>query len=54
MQQYRGRMLPNYDPRTRMVRNVLQRLIPAVGMDDLNWEVYVIDSEETNAFVIPG
>ncbi|KAI9691734.1 MAG: hypothetical protein M1822_007806 [Bathelium mastoideum] len=47
-------MLPDWDSRTRAVRNVLQRLIPAVGMDDLKWEVHVIDSEEPNAFVIPG
>lgn len=30
------------------------RLIPASGLQSLNWEVFVVQSEEANAFVIPG
>lgn len=37
-----------------MVRRILDRLIPASGLTDQKWEVYVIDSDEVNAFVIPG
>ncbi|KAL9097383.1 MAG: hypothetical protein Q9165_000278 [Trypethelium subeluteriae] len=54
IQEYRGRILPNGNPTVRTVRHVMEQLLPAVGMDELNWEVYVIDSEEKNAFVIPG
>ncbi|KAF2235838.1 hypothetical protein EV356DRAFT_499505 [Viridothelium virens] len=54
IQEYRGRILPNGNPTVRTVQHVLERLLPTVGMDDLKWEVYVIDSEEKNAFVIPG
>lgn len=54
MQQYRNHILPDWDPRVRAVRSVLQKLIPAAGMDDLKWEVYVVDDKEPNAFVIPG
>jgi metalloendopeptidase OMA1, mitochondrial len=54
MQEFRGRVLSEWDPRVRRVRKVLDRLIPASGLTDQKWEVNVIDSPETNAFVIPG
>ncbi|KAJ8067362.1 hypothetical protein OCU04_004715 [Sclerotinia nivalis] len=54
LQQYRARILPDWDKRTMMVQRVMSRLIPASGIDNVNWEVNVIDSEEMNAFVIPG
>lgn len=55
LEQYRGRILSDSDPRTRQVRRVLERLIPNSGLPaDYKWEVNVIESEETNAFVIPG
>ncbi|KAL6704884.1 metalloendopeptidase [Coniothyrium glycines] len=56
-QTYRGRILPEYDPRVRMVKKVLHRLLPYAegeGLRDLDWEVTVIDSPEENAFVAPG
>lgn len=38
-----------------MVQRVLDRLLPHSGLpDDGSWEVHVIESEEKNAFVIPG
>lgn len=56
-QQYRGRFLPDYDPRVRQVQRVLDRLIPfaeKAGLTGVHWEVHVIESPEQNAFVIPG
>ncbi|KAK3214040.1 hypothetical protein GRF29_28g1807860 [Pseudopithomyces chartarum] len=56
-QQYRGQMLPDWDPRVQKVKKVLERIIPfatAAGLHDVNWEVHVIDSPEENAFVAPG
>ncbi|KAI1745181.1 peptidase family M48-domain-containing protein [Xylaria scruposa] len=50
-----GYFLSDWDPRTRMVKRVLQRLIPVSGMEDDEWEVRVIDDPRTaNAFVLPG
>lgn len=50
-----GRFLPDWDPRTRMVRRVMDRLIPFSGMADEKWEVCVIEDPNTaNAFVLPG
>jgi len=55
LEQFRGRILSDADPRTRQVKRVLERLIPNSGLPaDFEWKVHVIDSEETNAFVIPG
>lgn len=56
-QQYQGRFLPPYDSRVRRVQRVMKRLIPfaeKAGLKDVEWEVHVIESEEQNAFVIPG
>ena len=60
MREYRSKVLPETHPKSRMVRRVLERLIPnsglvAEGRDGMgSWEVRVIESEEVNAFVIPG
>ena len=55
MQEYRGRILPDWHPNVRLVRRVLARLIPASGLEGQNWEVHVIDDkQQMNAFVIPG
>ncbi|KAF3938148.1 hypothetical protein ABW19_dt0200024 [Dactylella cylindrospora] len=54
-EQYRNQILPDRDPRVKQVKRVLQRLIPHSGLpDDYEWKVTVIESPETNAFVIPG
>lgn len=58
-QQYAGRFLSDSDPRTRMVKRVLERLLPFAfregkGLSEMAWEVHVIDSPEQNAFVVPG
>jgi predicted Zn-dependent protease len=54
MQQFGGKLLSDWDPRTRQVKRVLNRLIPCSGLSDLNWEVYVVESDMVNAMVIPG
>lgn len=51
------RFLPDYDPRTIIVRHVMARLIPVSGMSNNpgDWEIVVIDDPRTaNAFVLPG
>lgn len=53
-QNHNGRILPESDNRVKQIRKVLDSLIPSSGMADKDWTVDVIDSEETNAFVIPG
>ena len=42
-----GSFLPEWDPRVRMVRRVMARLIPVSGMEDANWEIRVIDDNRT-------
>ncbi|EGX93631.1 mitochondrial metalloendopeptidase OMA1 [Cordyceps militaris CM01] len=50
-----GYILPENDTRTRIVKNVMRRLIPVSGLADLEWEIYVIaDDSQANAFVLPG
>lgn len=54
-QEFRGRILPEWHPQTRLVQRVLDRLIPSSGLEGQKWEVNVIDDkEQMNAFVIPG
>lgn len=43
MEDERGNILPDSDPRVIQVERVLSRLIPVSGMSDGNWEVHVID-----------
>ena len=55
LQEFRGKILPRWHPHTMMVHRVLDRLIPASGLEGQEWEVHVIDDkEQMNAFVIPG
>ncbi len=42
-----GRFLGDRDPRTRLVKRVMARLIPCSGMEDADWEVRVIDDPGT-------
>ena len=53
--QFGGRILPEWHPHVKLVRRVLERLIPASGLEGQEWEVNVIDDKaQLNAFVIPG
>ena len=55
MQEFGSRVLPPNHPYSRLVNRVLERLIPASGLDGLKWEVRVIDDPaQKNAFVMPG
>ncbi|CAF9917222.1 hypothetical protein IMSHALPRED_003508 [Imshaugia aleurites] len=55
MQAYGREILQPSHPDSRMVTKVLQRLIPAAGLEGQKWEVRVIDDpDEQNAFVLPG
>ena len=57
LQQYRGKILPENHPHTRMVTRVVERLLPSVGNlgIETEWAVHVIDEpNEKNAFVVPG
>lgn len=53
--QFQGRILPKHHPMSKKVARVLQRLVPVSGLEDLKWEVFVVDDPAMkNAFVIPG
>lgn len=54
LSQFRGQLVSDWDPRVRMVRRVMDRLIPVSGLPDQEWAIHVIESQERNAFVLPG
>lgn len=55
LRQFRGQILPADHQYSILVQKVMERLIPASGITDAEWEVFVIDAPDiTNAFVIPG
>ncbi|KAK6519621.1 hypothetical protein TWF281_003444 [Arthrobotrys megalospora] len=55
LSQFQNQILPENDPRSIQVRRVLERLIPHSGLpSDYEWKATVIESDERNAFVMPG
>jgi metalloendopeptidase OMA1, mitochondrial len=66
VEEFQGHILPGFAPEAQRVHRVLARLVeglgklggdlaPAIGDTEIeNWEVYVVDSKEANAFVVPG
>ena len=55
LSQYKGKVLPEWAPETRMVERVMERLIPNSGVSDgEQWEVRVVRDGVANAFVMPG
>ncbi|KAF9363191.1 hypothetical protein BGX34_004655 [Mortierella sp. NVP85] len=54
MRQFGNNMLPPNHPYVHYVKRVASRIIKAAGMENLEWEFHVIDSDEKNAFVLPG
>ncbi|QUC16115.1 uncharacterized protein UV8b_00356 [Ustilaginoidea virens] len=50
-----GHFLPDWDPRTAVVKRVMKKLIRVSGLPELDWEIRVIaDDTNANAFVLPG
>lgn len=56
IEEMKGQILPVEHPYTRMVANVVERLLPSVKeLAGDEWRVHVInDPEQKNAFVMPG
>ncbi|KAI8815969.1 peptidase family M48-domain-containing protein [Fimicolochytrium jonesii] len=54
LQQFRHRILPPNHPYSIFVRKVARNLIKVSGLEDLKWEVHVVDDPQKNAFVLPG
>ncbi|KAJ3133422.1 hypothetical protein HDU90_005741 [Geranomyces variabilis] len=54
MREFRHHILPPAHPYSVFVNQVAHKLIRVSGLQDLKWEVYVIDSPQKNAFVLPG
>lgn len=54
LQQFGPKIMSERSKEHRQVQRVLQRLLPHSGLEGEQWEVHVIDSDEKNAFVIPG
>lgn len=56
IQELRGKILPAEHPYTRMVANVVERLLPSVKeLAGDEWRVHVVDDpQQKNAFVMPG
>lgn len=49
--QQQGALVPSSDRRSKMVERVMRRLIPASGLEHVNWEVHVIRSDGTDSHV---
>jgi predicted Zn-dependent protease len=54
MKQTQGAILPSWHPYTQLVVKVTNRLIAVSGLEDLDWEVAVVNSPQANACVVPG
>jgi Zn-dependent protease with chaperone function len=52
---YKGYFLADETVNARFVKKVARKLIDAAGLGkDKYWEIYVVESPEVNAFVLPG
>ncbi|KAG0330493.1 hypothetical protein BGZ99_003064 [Dissophora globulifera] len=54
MAQFGNHIVPSNHPYTQYVKRVASRIIKAAGLGHLDWEFHVVQSEEKNAFVLPG
>ncbi|KAF9360531.1 hypothetical protein BGX26_008951 [Mortierella sp. AD094] len=54
MREYGRKLLPPNHPYTQYVERIAKRIVKAAGMENLEWEFHVIQSDEKNAFVLPG
>ncbi|KAG6046399.1 hypothetical protein E4U39_001405 [Claviceps sp. Clav50 group G5] len=49
-----GHFLPDWDPRTILVKRVMRKLIPVSGLPDLNWEISVVADDSGKVVVYSG
>ncbi|PVU95374.1 hypothetical protein BB559_002770 [Furculomyces boomerangus] len=54
MQEYGSSIISRNHPIHKKVESVARRIIKAAGADDSSWEVYVVNNNQPNAFVIPN
>jgi metalloendopeptidase OMA1, mitochondrial len=54
LQQYQKYILPSFHPIAQKISKITHSIIQISGLQDLKWEVYVIDYPLQNAFVLPG
>lgn len=54
MQEFQGKLMAPYSKEHRQVQRVLDRLVPHSGLEGEKWEIFVINDDMKNAFVIPG
>lgn len=55
IREYQGRILPPGHPASKMVKKVMERLVPVCGLEGEEWDVAVIaDDKMINASVLPG
>lgn len=54
LQEFGNKIMPPQSKEHQMVQRVLDRLIPHSGIPNDDWEIFVIDDDMKNAFVIPG
>jgi len=54
MSQFGDKLLPENHPITRRCIEVVKRLGAVTGLENVNWQVNVINADIPNAFVIPG
>ncbi|KAF3914474.1 hypothetical protein AA313_de0204103 [Arthrobotrys entomopaga] len=53
--EFQNQILPDDDPRVIQVRRVLERLVKYANLPiECDWNAIVVESDEVNAFVIPG
>ena len=56
LDQYRGKILSSRDRRSVFVQRVVKRIVESNGLTtgQGDWDVYVVEENQRNAFVIPG
>ncbi len=49
-----SKLLPDSDPRVQRVRRIGERIAAVANRSDFQWEFNVIESDQVNAFCLPG
>merc|ERR1711939_489429 len=50
----RDKLLPSNHPDVKLVQSIMLRLVKASRLYNVDWRIFVIDSDEKNAFILPG